>query len=354
MTENPNNASEKNVRFQEINETPDADIRPDDGAPSSLVRRDILKAGSAAALAAGFVAATRDAQAQALYTPDPPAEAPDWYTTPSEQLSPPAERTSDYYVPEFTAGKDANIDWWFGRNVGGVTIGLIQARAYLPMAPGNMGNATTFDFPMLYREAVPPNVYDILAPVPTESFTAEMVKAAKWLELQGVRAIMANCGFYGTYQQAIAEQIDTPLFSSSLLQLPAMIASLPPRSKVGIVTANGEALAASPAIENCGVTPQQKAERLVIQGLENGPEMQNVLQLTGSYNMLALENEIVEGAKALVANNPEVKCILLECTELPPAAYKVQDAVRMPVWDYTTLTKWVYEGTLRKPFLGII
>ena len=82
--------------------------------------------------------------------------------------------------------------------------------------------------------------------------------------------------------------------------------------------------------------------------------MQNVLQLTGKYNMLALEDEIVEGAKTIVANNPDVKSILLECTELPPAAYKVQDAVRMPVWDYITLTKWVYDGTLRKPFLGIM
>ncbi len=353
MTENPTNASDKKVRFQEINETPDADIRPDDGAPSSIVRRDILKAGSAAALTAGFVAATRDAQAQALYTPDPPAEVPDWYNTPSEQLTP-GKRTSDYYVPDYTSGKNSEIDWWFGRNVAGVTIGLIQARAYLPMAPGNMGNATTFDFPMLYREAVPPNVYDILADEPTESFTAEMVKAAKWLELQGVRAIMANCGFYGTYQKAIAEQIETPLYSTSLLQLPAMLASLPERYKIGVITANGETLAKAPAIENCGVTPQQKAERIVIRGLEDGTEMQKILNLTGNYNMLALEEEIVEGARSLVAENPDIRSILLECTELPPAAYKVQDAVRMPVWDYTTLTKWVYDGTLRKPFLGIM
>ncbi len=30
----------------------------------------------------------------------------------------------------------------------------------------------------------------------------------------------------------------------------------------------------------------------------------------------------------------------------------VQDAVRMPVWDYTTLTKWIYSGCIRRPFVG--
>ena len=131
----------------------DAAIYADDDNVQSPLRRDILKVGSAAALGSAFLAATRHAHAQALYAPDPPAEVPDWYNTSSENLSP-GERTSDYYVP--STEKDANVDWWFGRNVGGVTIGLIQARAHLPMAPGNMGNATTFDFPLLYREAVPP------------------------------------------------------------------------------------------------------------------------------------------------------------------------------------------------------
>jgi hypothetical protein len=56
----------------------------------------------------------------------------------------------------------------------------------------------------------------------------------------------------------------------------------------------------------------------------------------------------------MLKENPDIGAILLECTELSPHAVAVQDAVRMPVWDYTTLTKWIYSGTVRRPFTGHI
>jgi aspartate/glutamate racemase len=67
-----------------------------------------------------------------------------------------------------------------------------------------------------------------------------------------------------------------------------------------------------------------------------------------------LEKEIVAAAQKIVKRDKNIDAILLECTELPPAAYAVQDAVRLPVWDYTMLTKWIHDGCLRRPFTGII
>ena len=40
----------------------------------------------------------------------------------------------------------------------------------------------------------------------------------------------------------------------------------------------------------------------------------------------------------------------LPATQL--GALTVQEAVKLPVWDYTTLTNWVYLGALRRPFTG--
>lgn len=343
--DNNQSYSEKISRLKGNGDTP-ADIA--EGAPQSPERRELLVAGGA--IGATMMVGGR-ADAQAVYSNSPPSDVPAEYTAPSETLKP-GEPTSDYYVP--STERDANVNWWMGRNVGGVTIGLIQLRAHLPMAPGNMGNATTFDFPLLYREMLPENPYDIMALEPPEAFTDEIVKAARWLELQGVRAIMGNCGFFGTYQNVVAEQIDTPFYSSSLIQLPTILQSLPRKKKVGVITASGEVLAAGPAIENCGVSPEDKANRIVIGGLENGPEMKKVLNLVGSYNMLLLEQEIVAMARSLVEKDPAIGSILLECTELPPAAHAVQNAVRLPVWDYTTLTKWIHDGCLRRPFYGVI
>ena len=75
---------------------------------------------------------------------------------------------------------------------------------------------------------------------------------------------------------------------------------------------------------------------------------------TGVYNPAKVEKEIVSVAKQMLKENPDIGAILLECTELSPHAVAVQDAVRMPVWDYTTLTKWIYSGTVRRPFTGHI
>ena len=320
----------------------------DDNSLSSPDRREFLVAG-------GVIGATMLAgsqvEAQAVYSPNPPPEVPAEYTAPSETLKP-GIPDGDYYVP--STEKDVQVRWWMGRNVGGVTIGLVQLRAHLPMAPGNMGNATTFKFPLLYREMLPENPYDIMALEPADAFVDEIVKAANWLELQGVRAIMGNCGFFGTYQEAVAERINTPFYSSSLLQLPAMLRSLPQKKKIAVITANGPVLEAAPALEKCGVTPQEIQDRIIIKGLEEGPEMKKVLNLVGEYNMLLLEQEIVAAARSVVDENPDVGSILLECTELSPAAHAVQDAVRLPVWDYTTLTKWIHEGCLRWPFFGVI
>jgi Asp/Glu/hydantoin racemase len=353
--------SEKNEVKHEGRHETDSSQLVEEGAtmglahPDSLERRDFLAAGGTALLgAAVFSFSDKTLATEAIYTSEVPSNVPPEYTAPSDTLKP-GPHDSDYYVESTGASEEnANVNWWLGRNVGGVTIGLIQLRAHLPMAPGNMGNATTFDFPLLYREMLPENPYDIMALKPEKPFVDEIVKAARWLELQGVRAIMGNCGFFGTYQIAVAERIDTPFFSSSLIQLPTILQSLPRSKKVGVITANGEVLAAGPAIENCGVSPEDKKNRIVIEGCENGSEFKKVLGLEGNYNMLKLEREIVEAAERIVKRDKDVRAILLECTELPPAAYAVQNAVRLPVWDYTTLTKWIHLGCLRRPFTGII
>ena len=67
-----------------------------------------------------------------------------------------------------------------------------------------------------------------------------------------------------------------------------------------------------------------------------------------------VEQEIVAVARQMLAENDDIGAILLECTELSPAAVAVQNAVRLPVWDYTTLTKWIYSGCIRRPFTGHI
>jgi hypothetical protein len=45
---------------------------------------------------------------------------------------------------------------------------------------------------------------------------------------------------------------------------------------------------------------------------------------------------------------------VLECANLPPYAKAIQDAVNLPVFDFVTLTNFVYSAVLRREFTGFI
>jgi len=272
---------------------------------------------------------------------------PDWKTLK------PGPQDSDIYTVQAGVGDATKVSGWDGRNVYGVTIGLVQMHVNLAMIPGNMGNATTFDFPMLYRRMVCDNAMDVMADEPTQNFADGIVEAAQWLELQGVKAIMGNCGFFGCYQNIVRKRINVPFYSSSLMMLPMMVQSMPGKKKVGVITADGPKLKKLNAIENCGLSPDDKENRIVVMGCENGKEFSGAIMAnTGVYNPQLVEQEIVNVAKQMLKENDDIGSILLECSELSPAAVAVSNAVRMPVWDYTTLTRWIQSGCVRKPFVG--
>ena len=93
---------------------------------------------------------------------------PGKFSTPDWRTLKPGAQDSDLYW-EQSGYNDEDLTWWNGRNISGVAIGLIQFRANLPMMPGNMGNATTFDFPMLYREMNADNALDVCRRSPSSN-----------------------------------------------------------------------------------------------------------------------------------------------------------------------------------------
>ena len=246
---------------------------------------------------------------------------------------------------------DEDVTGWNGRLVYGPTIGILQLPANIPMIPGDMGNATTFDFPVLYEELVGVDPFWILADKVHPIALEKMIEAAKKLETQGVRCIIGNCGFFANYQPQVAEAISVPFFSGSLMQLPMLLSSLPADKKVGVLTASAKLLIPSPALTNSGVSEEMK-KRVVIYGNEDGVQMKRVTQETGSFNPKALEQELVDLAKKMVKENPDIAIIVLECTEFPPYAHAIQEAVNLPIWDFTTMTEFMHMGSMRKPFTG--
>ena len=242
---------------------------------------------------------------------------------------------------------DSIIQMPKGQAVAGQAIGILVLDLFYPLVPGNVANASSFDFPVMYK-VLKGAGSEILKADP--AILERVIEGGRELEEQGVRAVIGSCGYFGHYQKEAAAALDLPVFLSSLLQAPIIVQSLKGEQKVGIICAVEEAL--TPGIlEACGINDRS---RIVVTGAQDLPEFANILKDTGRFNSRILEQEMAGLASRLVGDHPEVGAILLECSDMPPYAWAIQKAARRPVFDYTTMINWIHNAVVRRPFAGLI
>ena len=236
-----------------------------------------------------------------------------------------------------------------GQLIGGNAIGILVMNDWYPYLPGDVANASTYNFPVLYKimEEFTVGRMRRADVVPLDL----LIEGGKELQKQGVRAIVGACGYFGEYQKEVAAILDVPVFLSSLLQIPIIRRGLKPNQKVGIICAGVADSLTPELLSQCGV---DDISDIVIAGARDLPEMQSISQSTGSFNGYKLQQELVGLAKQFVSNNPDVGAILLECSASPPSCPQEVNAVRLPVFDFSTLIDWVYNAVVRRPFAGFI
>ncbi|MEW6262224.1 MAG: aspartate/glutamate racemase family protein [Thermodesulfobacteriota bacterium] len=233
------------------------------------------------------------------------------------------------------------------RTLYGQAIGIIMLDTAFPRIPGDVGNATTFPFPVRYKivpGASPQRVVMEADPALLEPF----VRAAEELEGEGVRAIATSCGFLAMFHQELIEAVNIPVFTSSLLQVHLAHRIINKTQKVGIITARAQSLTEK---HFRGVGLQNIP--LVVIGMDESHEFTAVfLEGKATMDVDQCGKEIVEVSKELVRDNPEVGAIVLECTNMPPFSRAVQQAVNLPVFDVVTLIKYAYSAVVQEEFKG--
>jgi Asp/Glu/hydantoin racemase len=235
-----------------------------------------------------------------------------------------------------------------GKALYGAPLGILMLEARFPRIPGDMGNATTWPFPVLYRVvkgASPERVVLNGAAGMLEDFVA----AARELVDQGAEALTTNCGFLALFQRELAERVGVPVATSSLMQVPWVQATLPPGKRVGVITVSAKSLTPR-HLEGAGVpldTP--------IVGTEGGREFFRVLILGEKDDMdvdLAAQ-DILDAGRALVARHSDIGAIVLECTNMPPYAHALREALGLPVFDIYSMITWFHAGLRPKAFAGV-
>jgi hypothetical protein len=232
-----------------------------------------------------------------------------------------------------------------GKSIYGVPLGILMLEARFPRIPGDMGNALTWPFPVLYRVvrgATPERVVLNAA----EGLLPDFLAAAADLVDLGAEAITTNCGFLSLFQRQLAAHVRVPVATSALIQVPWVQATLPPGKRVGVITVSAGSLTPR-HLEAAGVpldTP--------VAGTETGREFFRVL-IKGEKQDLDVglaAQDILDAGRALVARHAEIGAIVLECTNMPPYAHALREAIGLPVFDIYSLITWFHAGLRPRDF----
>ena len=226
-----------------------------------------------------------------------------------------------------------------GKAVYGAPLGILMLEAKFARIPGDMGNAVTWPFPVLYQ-VVPGASPERVVLDGARGLLPAFLDAAEGLVRLGAEAITTNCGFLSLFQRELAEHVHVPVATSSLLQAPWVQAMLPPGRRVGVLSISGATLTAA-HLEAAGAPANTPLE-----GTENGRELFRVLIKAESDDLDAglAEQDVIDAGRSLLARHPEVGAIVLECTNMPPYAAALSATLQLPVYDIYSLVTWFHAG----------
>ena len=128
-----------------------------------------------------------------------------------------------------------------GKTIYGAPLGILMLQARFPRIQGDMGNATTWPFPVLYRVVKGASPQRVVLQG-AAGLLPDFLEAAAELVSFGAEAITTNCGFLSLFQQELAAHVRVPVATSALMQVPWVQAILPPGKRVGVVTVSAASL----------------------------------------------------------------------------------------------------------------
>lgn len=250
-----------------------------------------------------------------------------------------------------TSNNNVTIQMRRGQNIAGYPIGIVYIEdVFYPMVPGNIVNGYTFPFPVRLKAVEGldcQNLFDA-----ADGVYEMVLETCKKLEKEGVRAISGACGFFGNYQAKIAEELSVPVALSSLVQLSWIATLLKKDQTIGVLTAQKDSFT-DQLLDSCGVCTELK-KRLLVKDLGHEDQFSCIPEGRGVFDNGLVQQEVVGKAMEILKEAPNTGAILLECSDMPPYAYAVQAATGVPVFDFTTLIRWLHSAVAQTPYCGFI
>jgi Asp/Glu/hydantoin racemase len=204
--------------------------------------------------------------------------------------------------------------------------------------PGDIGNAATWRFPVQYgivRNVTGRQILSDRAGDTLETF----VQAANDLVELGVDGITTSCGFLALLQPQLAARCAVPVMTSSLQQIPMVQQLLRPGQRIGILTADRDALTPAHFVAiGCS------SDHPIVGMSPTSRFRQNLLQDAPIVAHDDHRHEALRMAQELMSAHEGIGAIVCECTNLAPYSHAIASTFGIPVFDIVSMVEWFHSG----------
>ncbi len=231
-----------------------------------------------------------------------------------------------------------------GKNVYGVSLGILMLETHFPRIPGDVGHATSWPFPVHYKVVRGASVQKVVCHQ-ADGLLDEFIIAGQELVAMGVDGIATTCGFMSLFQSELAAALKVPVASSSLMQVPMVQMLLPPDKQVGILTISAESLTSAhlSAVNVPLDTP--------VMGVAQDSEFVRTMLGNEPYLDVATASaDILAAGRAFCDKHPELGAIVLECTNMVPYAAQLQRTLGIPIYSIHSFLSWFQAGLAPRSF----
>jgi len=213
-----------------------------------------------------------------------------------------------------------------------------------PRIPGDMGNATTWPFPVHYRVVKGATPGNVVRGDPRQQLDA-FITAGRDLVEMGCDGITTTCGFLSLLQEDLKEALDVPVATSSLIQVPLIERLLPAQRHVTVITISKAALT-----EAHLAAAGARLDTPII-GTDGGRVFSvSVLNDKADIDFEACRQDLIAAGNEVRESYPETGTIVLECTNMVPFAADIRKATGLPVYSIRSLITWFQSGLLPQKF----
>jgi len=228
--------------------------------------------------------------------------------------------------------------------VAGFKVGILMLETQHRLLPGNVQNANTFSFPVIYESVTGLSFAQLAS---GDEAADDLIKQAVIrLESKGVSVIMGACGSFAQWQTRITQYASVPVYASIMAQVPFVLAGLPANQKLAVVFATKTAFNQR-VLDECHI---KDSNRLIILGAEDVASFNDFYTIGSDQVCQKFEQDFIQYLLAKKLQHPEIGAWLFQCSELPAYAAKLQKQTGLAVFDQSILIEHLYQSVSRKQY----